>query len=125
MIDTGKTLEQLGIQDYEKIKLKKGSDDFLLLFKDRGDHSFDFCCVEFYSSECNGKNISYEVLFSGKCYFDGVRHLYFGSEETDNYGYLYYQHVGNLVHALSVLDQLQLSKLPYYKKERDEELKND
>lgn len=37
-----------------------------------------------------------EYFAHGIAYFDGVRHLYFGHEDTQNEGYLYYPHVESL-----------------------------
>lgn len=31
-----------------------------------------------------------DITYHGVAYFDGLRHLYFGSKETDNDGYFYY-----------------------------------
>lgn len=48
-----------------------------------------------------------EMLLSGVAYFDGIRHLYFGSEKTDNYGYFNYPAVNLLVKILDALAELE------------------
>jgi hypothetical protein len=117
----GLTLEQLGVADWQIIELQG---ECLLLYRDihAGNdepHGFDFCCVEFCSQECrDSAPIQYNVLFEGITYFDGVRHLYFGSEKTDNYGYLYYCDVPLLIVSLQKLDDLQVRKCPYVADER-------
>lgn len=117
----GKTLKQLNIEDWAKKEISK---DCLLLHKDiyppeQDCDGFDFCCVNFVSQECKtDAPVEYEILFEGTAYFDGVRHLYFGSEKTENYGYLYYSDVPLLFKALQALDALQVSKCRYVADER-------
>jgi len=119
----GLTLEQLGAAEWQRLTVQA---DCLLLYKDIqiGDeepHGFYFLCVEYCSQLC-GENapIQYDVLFEGITYFDGVRHLYFGSEKTENYGYLYYCDVPMLIAALQLLDELQVKKCKYVADERKE-----
>lgn len=56
---------------------------------------FDFFCAEWAALDADGKDwdesFTYvECLYSGTCLYDGVRHLYMGDSQTDNYGYHYY-----------------------------------
>lgn len=47
-----------------------------------------------------------QVLFCGIAYFDGVRHLYMGDEQSDNYGYLYYPDLKKIVLIMEALERL-------------------
>lgn len=47
-----------------------------------------------------------EVVCYGFSFFDGLRHLYFGSEQTENEGYLYCPSFRNLTKIFSVLEDL-------------------
>jgi hypothetical protein len=57
-------------------------------------HGFYFCSVVWAGSNCNDptwcEETIVEILYRGCAYFDGLRHVYLGSEKTDNYGYVYY-----------------------------------
>ena len=48
-----------------------------------------------------------EILWHGNTFFDGIRHLYQGSELTDNYGYLYYPDVPRIIKIFGNLHDLQ------------------
>lgn len=48
-----------------------------------------------------------ETLFHGIAYFDGVRHHYMGSEETDNYGYDYCPRLMKHVQVLMVIMNME------------------
>ena len=48
------------------------------------------------------------VLFEGIAYFDGIRHLYMGSNQTDNYGYENYPNICSMAKALEELKKLEL-----------------
>lgn len=106
----GLSLEHLGVAGWEKIEV---TPDVLLFSKDiykpEDDCSgFDFCCLEFHCQLMDGETdpIFYDVMFHGRAYFDGVRHLYFGKEECHNYGYLYYPKPLVISDALQVLENL-------------------
>ena len=122
----GLTLEQLGVSDWNKQEV---ANELLLFHKDiyapeDECDGFEFCCVyqvcETVSGDDAGR-IGYEVIFEGTALFDGVRHLYFGKEETQNYGYLYYQDLPMLISALKALDDLQVSKCAYVRNDREVE----
>lgn len=49
-----------------------------------------------------------EVLYNGIAYFDGIRHLYMGDKQTDNYGYDYYADLELHIKALQVLRKLEV-----------------
>jgi hypothetical protein len=125
--DTAKTLAQLGISDgYEKHAISDQPKCYLFVKKDPhgfgNDQSFDFIAIEWAAGFTNGEDINkdlYEVLFYGEAAFDGVRHLYFGSEKTDNYGYFKYPNLPTLMAALSKLSELE-DQLDYVKSENEE-----
>ncbi len=50
---------------------------------------------------------TWNCLFKGIAYFDGVRHLYLGDEQTENKGYLYYPQLSNLILILQELKKLE------------------
>lgn len=120
----GLTIKELGVQGWERKDID-GHECVLFyqdIYRPKDDcDGFDFICVEVLGHGDNINNSTYAVLFEGIAYFDGVRHLYFGRKETDNYGYLYYQDVPRLIKALKALDDLQVSKCRYVKDERGEE----
>lgn len=122
----GLTINELELENWTKEEI---TDELLLFHKDiykpeENADGFEFCCIYFVSathdpSKSNGmSDVKYEVVFEGRAYFDGVRHLYFGKEETDNYGYLYYQDIPLLIKALKKLDDLQVDKCRYVRNER-------
>ena len=122
----GLTLEELGVISWEKIDITKECHLFHKdIYRPKSDcDGFDFKCVNWFCETVGSPNqddigrVGYEVLFEGVAYFDGVRHLYFGKEETENYGYLYYPDIHLLVSALRSLDDLQVAKCQYVKEER-------
>ena len=78
---------------------------------------FEFVALNCIGWECDGKNeyefspeSAVEVIVEGVAYFDGIRHLYYGSEKSDNYGYHYY---ANLPMIISVLEQLRKLEVKY------------
>ncbi|MBI3632942.1 MAG: hypothetical protein HY226_01475 [Candidatus Vogelbacteria bacterium] len=112
-----KTLAELGIDDsFEKHvvvgEFKVGA---CYIFLKRDEQSFQFKAISLvtYTDEED----YYEILFHGEAYFDGIRHLYFGSEDTDNYGYHYYPNLKTLIAALTKLSEVE-SELDYVKQER-------
>jgi hypothetical protein len=127
-MDEGLTIEQLDATDWNKIQLN--GDDCVLLYKDTfkpedNCDGFEFKCLNFCTQRINQHGIYdgiyYNVVFEGKVAFDGVRHLFFGSEKTDNYGYLYCCDLPLLIMALNELDKLQVAKCKYVAEERNEE----
>lgn len=60
-----------------------------------------------YTEEWDDKEAESELLFHGLAYYDGIRHLYFGDERGDNYGYFYYPVIKNMQEALEFLGELE------------------
>lgn len=112
-------------------KLKNFSIDYLL-----NDHPLiglpfiqvsDFIRLYYLETECNGgfhfmavewtgndagkdtwTNDTYvDILIHGWSAFDGVRHLYFGDERTDNEGYFNYPNIQSLLDLMAALNGLQ------------------
>ena len=59
---------------------------------------FNFYAVEKTGHVCNAETekdewhkdyCDVECVFQGIAYFDGIRHLYYGDEKTENFGYHY------------------------------------
>lgn len=48
-----------------------------------------------------------EVLYEGTALWDGIRHLWLGSQQTNNYGYCYYPDVELHCKALKALQSLE------------------
>ena len=48
-----------------------------------------------------------ECIINGIAYFDGVRHLYYGDEKTQNYGYHYYPDLSTIIDVLNKLKELE------------------
>ncbi len=48
-----------------------------------------------------------ECLINGVAYFDGIRHLYYGDEETENYGYHNYANIEMIIGVLKELRKLE------------------
>ncbi len=77
---------------------------------------FNFCIVCVVGRSCRNDGTDgyfhpendVEVLYQGTAYFDGIRHLYMGSEQTDNYGYDYYPNLELHIKAIKVLRGLEL-----------------
>jgi hypothetical protein len=79
----------------------------------RAKTGFEFYVAEFHSVEGHAqdnlwenKRLRCECIFEGTVYWDGIRHFFAGSEETDNYGYLYYISIKRMKAALEILEDL-------------------
>jgi hypothetical protein len=75
---------------------------------------FEFIALECFGYVLDGKNEYYfsptssvAVVVEGIAYFDGVRHLYYGNEKTDNYGYHYYPNLSKIIKVLEELKKLE------------------
>ena len=77
---------------------------------------FNFYAVEKTGQICNKETekdewhkgyCMVECVFQGISYFDGVRHLYYGDEKTENFGYHYYADLEMIAKALLVLRELE------------------
>ena len=80
-------------------------------------HGFYFSSVEWAGNSTNHPMWSgetyIEILYYGIAYFDGVRHIYLGSDKTNNYGYINYPNTK--IHS-DILFNLQLLEDKYCRK---------
>lgn len=83
-------------------------------------HGFYFSAIEWAGNNTSdprwGGNTYIEVLYHGAAYFDGLRHVYFGSEKTANYGYIYYP---NSILHMEIWNQLKLLEKKYCLKDSE------
>lgn len=71
---------------------------------------FYFTSVDLISAYGNNWGIStweVKILYTGTAYFDGIRHMYLGSNQTDNYGYDYYSNLEVHIKILQELKKLE------------------
>lgn len=78
---------------------------------------FHFCAVSWVQGIAIDKpwdkdTTRVEVVCEGVAHWDNVRHLYFGSDQTDNYGYIYFP---DLHMIAEVLQQISLLEDKYCK----------
>lgn len=85
-------------------------------------HGFDFFIAEFaggYTLPADGQSdmdlpdTEVECLFHGVAYYDGLRHLYMGSEASDNVGYLYYANPVEMAKVFTALAELEARYCPH------------
>jgi len=95
-----------------------GNYDVRLYYKQNNENGlgFDFYAFERTGYICNketDKNSWNETFCNGECvvcgvaYYDGIRHLYYGDENTDNYGYHYYAKLEMIIEVLKELRELE------------------
>ena len=101
-----------------------GTDDWRLYFKpyDHYDscmldectnkHGFKFAAIEHVSRPCDeeiwGNNNEVQFLFVGVAYFDGIRHLHFGTEQNEIFGYMNYPRIEQLIDIFTEVRKLEL-----------------
>lgn len=75
------------------------------------NNGFYFCCVEWVSNDADKdqwtEETDIEIFCSGWAAFDGIRHLYFGNDKTDNEGYFNYPNLNELKTVVEKLIELQ------------------
>lgn len=108
-------LKELPINDWLFISI---GDNYRLYYQPHGtdqQNGFEFYCVEQNGMYCNEltekenwlpEYTIVECFFKGTAYFDGIRHLYMGGNETENYGYHYYPNIQNYIDFFPILQQL-------------------
>jgi hypothetical protein len=97
------------IIDWEYMEV---SQDIRIYFHNKSS-TCDFYVVNFVS--CSGgvldfwkdSDLKVECLFHGYIYYDGLRHLYMGDEDTDTENYLYYVDSSTIVDIFSKLKELE------------------
>lgn len=105
-----KNIESSGelIINWEKIATEK----WALYYKVSdlsGQTGFAFMSVQWVANDDPiwNENTLVEVMFHGVAYFDGIRHMYFGSEQTDNYGYDNYPNINIYIEILKSIRDLE------------------
>src|SRR3990167_5609258 len=78
------------------------------------------CVPETEHDEWHPKYTHVDCVYQGIACFDGVRHLYMGDEETDNYGYHYYPNIESNIETLKVIRELEIK----YCRDRMKTIKN-
>lgn len=77
---------------------------------------FNFYAIEKTGHVCNEQTKKDEwhkdycmvdCVFQGIAYFDGIRHLYYGDEKTENFGYHYYPDLEMITDSLKGLRELE------------------
>lgn len=85
--------------------------------RDSGN-GFDFLALDlmgYYNEENPWEDLDQtecQVFVHGVAYFDGIRHLYFGSDFTDNNGYFYYAHTYEIIDVMRELRILEEKYCP-------------
>jgi len=65
------------------------------------------CSAETEKDEWHKDYCDVECLFQGVAYFDGIRHLYYGDEKTENFGYHYCANLEMIVSSILGLRELE------------------
>ena len=79
-------------------------------------NGFYFHVVDFVSCPANGfvgnlfdnPEVKVETLQHGTAYFDGIRHLYTGTKESDNEGYINYPNMLGQIKIMETLRELEV-----------------
>ena len=96
------------IKNWRFITNKEYYEKPMLFYKPTGKkQGFHFYCCELVGSSEIFCLTEVSCIFYGVAYFDGVRHLYFGDEGTDNFGYLYYPKLDLINSMLQCLKMLE------------------
>ena len=88
-------------------------------YSDKEPQGFDFYVVEFVSVNVGGDYTKFDThygnpslivqcMFQGIVYWDGLRHLNMGDEQTDNDNYLYYANTMTISKIFKELRNLEL-----------------
>lgn len=75
------------------------------------NNGFYFTAINWVSNDADKEiwsdETDIEIVCDGWAAFDGIRHLYFGSEKTDNEGYFNYPNMEEMAQLISELIKLQ------------------
>lgn len=108
------------ITNWRSIKIKETEMILYYNFHDKKekyhDGGFEFYCIKAITWKTKHlrkkpsfkRTLNCECVFRGMAFFDGIRHLYYGDKQTDNYGYFFYLVIENLILALKELRKLEL-----------------
>lgn len=70
---------------------------------------FEFICFQ----QDDPEHDEIEMIVNGSAYFDGIRHLYFGDEKSDNCGYFNYPNLSVLSDVMNLLKELKVKHCSY------------
>lgn len=78
-----------------------------------GGHGFDFFVAKWVGCSADHglwdlESCQVECMYCGNARFDGMRHLYMGSEQTGDYGYDYYASIDDHIAVLNALKELEM-----------------
>ncbi|MDH3324019.1 MAG: hypothetical protein OEL89_00110 [Candidatus Peregrinibacteria bacterium] len=95
----------------EKWKYLEVENTFFWIWYDPIDlnekQGFYFYVTEIITWDINNKPSTFSCLFYGVAYWDGIRHLYMGDDQMNNYGYLYYPHLKDINDVLKELIKIK------------------
>lgn len=99
------------LSEFEKIVF---DDDYYFYYDLHIDISgegngFEFICYR----QTDLTNDDIVMVVNGLAYFDGIRHLHFGDEKSDNYGYFNYPKMPVLIQIMNKLRELELKYCRY------------
>ena len=99
-------LEDFGLDNYTKIVLKNYDRYFIYYKLNEGeDYGFKFKVIN--NREVAVADSICLLIFEGTAFYDGIVHLYMGSEFTNNLGYLCYPDTNIMIAILEELKNLE------------------
>jgi hypothetical protein len=77
------------------------TDDYVMyIYGSREENQFLFVVV----NQCDSEHVM--IYCWGRAFFDGVRHFYLGSKQSDNEGYIFYFDPDIMVHTMATLKKV-------------------
>ncbi len=83
------------------------------------EHHCEFYCVQWTGNPYTpgyeyfeAPDVEVTSICKGVIYYDGLRHLYFGDEQTENYGYLFYPNPKDIILVMQGLLKLEKMTCP-------------
>lgn len=108
------------VSDLKDLKMEEITDSSRIYYSIRDNeigYGFEFIIVRWVGQD-GEKDLwddpDIEVDFHGIAYYDGVRHLYMGKQETDTKGYLYYPCIKDCIKYFEVLLKLTRKYCPTF-----------
>tara|TARA_R110000772_G_scaffold50113_3_gene115311 strand:+ start:1923 stop:2303 length:381 start_codon:yes stop_codon:yes gene_type:complete len=102
------TLDYIEIEDFNVRIYYIPNEELGLGFSFYAVENVGHICNEFTGKdEWHKESCFVSCIVTGLAYFDGIRHLYYGDEATDNYGYHYSAHLGTIIETLKGLQTLE------------------
>lgn len=115
--------ELIHLWQFVDVKSSARQPDQRLYYKvDEDGNGFDFysvmwaCCSADHDKDMwNLESVEVECGIHGNARFDGIRHLFWGDDQTNNYGYHYYAHIPDEIAVLQALRELEVKYCRDYK----------